>query len=1275
MAGGALDLQPEGSSGHAMDPATRSNMESHFGLGLGHVRLHTGAPAARAAASIEADAYTIGRDVYFGEGKYDPQSLEGQKLIAHELTHVVQQDAGRAPAESLPLASDSVVIGSPHDPLEKEAEASAAAYEEGGAKRPEPSHGAATADNSGEVRRKGWTWTDNPLANTVSAGAGYVASGVKAGVAKGKAWVVEKIEQFAPGAIQFFRGIRDYFKNAIEKGVEGLFGGIVASIREKGIAATLVELLGGFAGGAMRAVGGFLGGQCAAFGALTGYLIDTFKKLGGKIFDGIKKDFESAAAVLDGLWTEYGSPALTFVKKKLAGMWKWVEETASKFWDMLKPLRQAAGEVWDAVTEYLAEGRKTVSDWMDGFIVEAVKAWEALKTKIKPYMEKIKTVAKVIGVILLLFSPAGPFVVAGAALYGLYLLVKAVWEKWGQKFTRKVREWWVKEGLPPIVATIDAAKKAIETVRKTIGSAMTAVSEAIGAAVSFLGGLAIFKPVKEAISGFGRKVQSFVAGVEQKLGEWAGKVQAVAAAAAPYVKMMLEGLRQTLMVTMFGPMAILDDGVWNTTNRVVRFIMRTPCLKELGGLMGVPRLLSAADGFRTNMKAAWKLLQNPEPIWKAFHDAIEPMVAKIDPGIRQSIVALGFANAERQLMIQVSIISYVGKSLVELGSSWWPQLKKLGHDLLWPWDEVGKEFMPMLREFGHALSAIFDLEFSKSIDHFLEGMRKFNAVAGALSGWFMLASVLIGAALGALGFVTGPGGVATVGAGASAGLAFAESVGIALLAVALGTEAGVIAKAKFDLDFQNPRMADAEAMHQKDQEDCKKIAGSIISVVVIGAMMLLGDVAARFAKWLASFAERIPILRDIVKLLKNAKQKVSDFSLVDGKEPGARTGEGGHTPAGEMPREGDVDAAPAKDTPEGRDTPEQRADDAKGEPEARDGAEPVVDEANLKQAEELGIPPEAYKREMQVLREKSANPENIRQPKDKRFDAEMDAEGHTYDRRQEGNWCRFSDPKCGVKVEPQVEANVKKAKQQKQAGAGAPELPPPGKGPFTERRGLNAEQETRFNSKREALEADGNLDSAALEAGLDDIRYQEYLQRCSNEGRANQDVLPRDRWQQQKDQLAKSREFGMAEEASGRKALQEHVNRELKNNNEGNVQTKTVFDKELGRDVTTRPDSVPKDGKLDLVHDHKTKRGEDLVVYDDSQLRAQRKMLVDGGKQYITISGEAPLRPGELPPARPSEPLGSNRNVEVLYVSEGKVTHRWKPEKSAPTGGSWVPVR
>jgi hypothetical protein len=66
-------------------------MEAHFGHDFSRVRIHTDADAAHAAESMKAVAYTVGSDVVFGHGQYAPQTAQGQWLIAHELTHVVQQ--------------------------------------------------------------------------------------------------------------------------------------------------------------------------------------------------------------------------------------------------------------------------------------------------------------------------------------------------------------------------------------------------------------------------------------------------------------------------------------------------------------------------------------------------------------------------------------------------------------------------------------------------------------------------------------------------------------------------------------------------------------------------------------------------------------------------------------------------------------------------------------------------------------------------------------------------------------------------------------------------------------------------------------------------------------------------------------------------------------------------------------------------------------------------------------------------------------------------------
>jgi hypothetical protein len=97
-----------------LDPSTQSFMESRFGRDFSGVRIHHGARAAEAADAIGARAFTTGNDIFFNAGQYQPNSSGGRQLIAHELTHTVQQGGGtgvaaraliqRTPPPAAPIA-------------------------------------------------------------------------------------------------------------------------------------------------------------------------------------------------------------------------------------------------------------------------------------------------------------------------------------------------------------------------------------------------------------------------------------------------------------------------------------------------------------------------------------------------------------------------------------------------------------------------------------------------------------------------------------------------------------------------------------------------------------------------------------------------------------------------------------------------------------------------------------------------------------------------------------------------------------------------------------------------------------------------------------------------------------------------------------------------------------------------------------------------------------------------------------------------------------------
>ena len=77
--------------GRPLEPALREDMEQRFGHDFSRVRVHSGAAAEQSARDVNARAYTVGRDIVFGNSRFTPGTEEGRRLIAHELTHVVQQ--------------------------------------------------------------------------------------------------------------------------------------------------------------------------------------------------------------------------------------------------------------------------------------------------------------------------------------------------------------------------------------------------------------------------------------------------------------------------------------------------------------------------------------------------------------------------------------------------------------------------------------------------------------------------------------------------------------------------------------------------------------------------------------------------------------------------------------------------------------------------------------------------------------------------------------------------------------------------------------------------------------------------------------------------------------------------------------------------------------------------------------------------------------------------------------------------------------------------------
>lgn len=121
LAPAPADAGPQPAAGHPLDAADRAPMEAAFGEDFAAVRVHADSQTQQMAEQFGARAFTRGQDIYFGQGEYAPATPAGRGILAHELTHVVQQRRGSAGPQAAALPPTAA------DTFEEEADRAAAA--------------------------------------------------------------------------------------------------------------------------------------------------------------------------------------------------------------------------------------------------------------------------------------------------------------------------------------------------------------------------------------------------------------------------------------------------------------------------------------------------------------------------------------------------------------------------------------------------------------------------------------------------------------------------------------------------------------------------------------------------------------------------------------------------------------------------------------------------------------------------------------------------------------------------------------------------------------------------------------------------------------------------------------------------------------------------------------------------------------------------------------------------------------------------------------------
>jgi len=387
-------------AGSALGPEIRGRIEPILGADLGAVRVHSSPRAQTTASQLGAKAFTHGNNIWLGP----TQSTDDLSLLAHEATHVVQQDAAprvESAKNNSPKAASTEVPQIQRD------------------------------DEPGLLDRA-LSYGEDTLASAADLGGEALASAADLGEeALDSALRMvspELADMVAQGPVAF---VKDLIERAIGEWLPALLGGFDPVGAASEFVASIGEAFGTLAG--------LVKGEaksCEAFASMLGGL----RSLGTAIMEStavqmLRDALSSVYAAIEKVVQVVAAPVLDAVADLLGSAWSAIKGAATRIWGWIQSAKDLAGRAWDWAAEKLglvgAEGEEGILDWIKR---KAGEVWDSIKETFAPAIGPLKKV--VAG--LSMFTGLGE----------IYLLVK-----YGPQLVDAVTWLWEHRNEPDIIAT------------------------------------------------------------------------------------------------------------------------------------------------------------------------------------------------------------------------------------------------------------------------------------------------------------------------------------------------------------------------------------------------------------------------------------------------------------------------------------------------------------------------------------------------------------------------------------------------------------------------------------------------------------------------------------------------------------------------------------------------------------------------------------------------------------------------------------------------------
>lgn len=498
------------SKGHGspLPAPVRSAMETRTGADFSAVRVHTDANAQSAASALRAKAFTHRSDIWLARG----QSPNNLPLMAHELTHVVQQGAvARRKSESVQRTSDK--------PTEQPVQcASETKTESTPVQRADAGHADEKVQRSsaGVVQRDSW------LKQAWQATGGKIVDAAGNVLEMGENLAMDVLDKVAPEFAATVRevkskgGVIEYMKDKVFGVARDIFSG---AKEDKGALGTIFNLVAKLQESGKTIIASLKNNDCKPLFDAMSQLCDMAMELAGEAWDAIKDFFRPMGDFFSDIWDNYLSKAMDKVSDLAGKAWQGIKNFGQKIWDSTKPVRDAAAAAWDWVKKKLGIGEGP--DNQDGLLQWASRkigeAWQWLMKQLDPVIQPMKKLWEKIKAIIPLDKIIHFRDTVHAWLGNMKKMLSSIQKKDGAVEDQDSLR---KEILP-------AVKMRIFQLKEKVAEAGDWVAEEIGGAAatvkSFLGGLQS-NSILSMVSG----AFNWLQGKVDDLAKWATtKVQAV----------------------------------------------------------------------------------------------------------------------------------------------------------------------------------------------------------------------------------------------------------------------------------------------------------------------------------------------------------------------------------------------------------------------------------------------------------------------------------------------------------------------------------------------------------------------------------------------------------------------------------------------------------------------------------------------------------------------------------------------------------------------------